>query len=264
MGTLMNLSPVFDSHFSYIKPVSSDIEKLRSEFNIEGLVLVQETPEFQATENALKFAEDSLHISAASVWVDLESKSFKSSITTIKEYAKTKGEFLPIGSHQDNHWLVRDESVKNLKLLPENGLSLDLSLEPRQIPSVQELAMLIPELKIMLTNIGSPYIARNEREPWGVYMMNLATAKNVYVKLNGILSLDTLPNWSSAHLKIFVEPVMRLFGYSRVVYGGDSALDPKIGDYGSVLSALLEAVSPLTDDQFARIFRLNGKSFYGA
>lgn len=258
----MNSPLVFDSHFSYRSSPNDGLEKLLSDYNIEGVVLVQETPTFEATENALNFAENAPQVSAASVWADLQSKSFESSIASIKKYPKARGIFLSINAHEDNHWLIRDEIVKSLKLLAENELSLDLSLEPRQIPSVQELAQLIPELKIMLTSIGSPYIARNEREPWGVYMMNLATAENVYVKLNGILSLDTLPHWSAAHLKIFVEPMMRLFGYSRVVYGGDDALDPSLGGYGSVLNALIEATSPLTDDQFTRIFRLNGKSFY--
>ncbi len=259
----MNAFPVFDAHINYKSLVMDDIEGRFSESDLEGFVLIQSNPSQEETEKALKFAESNALVSAASVWVDIEDDLFSSEITKFKNFSKMRGVILPVNEHKENYWLLEEDILKKLKLLSDSNLTLDLVLEPRQIPSVQELAKHLPELKIMVTSIGSPYIARNEREPWGVYMMNLATEKNVYVKLNGLPSLDTLPKWSTAHLKIFVEPILRLFGYSRVVYGGDDELDPAHGDYRAVFNALVDAVSPLTDGQYGRIFAQNGKAFYG-
>ena len=134
-------------------------------------------------------------------------------------------------------------------------------VEPRQVPSVRALAEAIPELRIAVAHIGSPFIARSEREPWGVHMLNLAPCANVSVKLSGLVTLDTEP-WSTAHLRLFVEPMVRLFGYRRMMFGSDWPNHLSVASYEQVLQATVEAAGPMTDAQLAAVLGGTATAFY--
>ena len=174
---------------------------------------------------------------------------------------KLRGVCLPAHVEDDNHWLTRDSVVAGLREVARRGLSADVIVEPRQLPSVRALAAALPDLAIALAHIGAPFIARSEREPWGVHMLNLAPLRNVTVKLTGLVTLDTRP-WNAAHLRLFVEPLVRMFGFDRMMFGSDWPAHGAVATYAQVIDAAREAAGPMTDAQHAQLFGHTAAAFY--
>ena len=161
----------------------------------------------------------------------------------------------------DNHWLVTPDALRGLKAVADRGLAVDVQVEPRQLPSIGELAAAIPELRIVVAHIGSPFISRSEREPWGVYMLNVAPHDNVYAKLSGLQALDSMP-WIVAHHRLFVESMVRRFGYDRLMFGSDWPEHLSVSSYQQVWGAALEAAGPMTARQREQLTSLTARSFY--
>ena len=75
------------------------------------------------------------------------------------------------------------------------------------------------------------------------------------------MTLDTEP-WSTAHLRLFVEPMVRLFGYRRMMFGSDWPHHVPVATYEQVLQATIEAAGPMTDAQLADILGGTATDFY--
>ncbi len=258
----MNLPPIVDAHRLPATPdAAGAFAVLLAAGGVQRTVLVQPEPSDDVTNAALAaMAGDDL-VAAAAVWVDVTSRDLGKTLKQLERNEKVRGLCLPAHREADNHWLAQPEVLAGLREAARRGLSLDVIVEPRQVPSVRALAEAIPELRIAVAHIGSPFIARSEREPWGVHMLNLAPCANVSVKLSGLVTLDTEP-WSAAHLRLFVEPMVRLFGYRRMMFGSDWPNHLSVASYEQVLQATVEAAGPMTDAQLAAVLGGTATAFY--
>ena len=258
----MDLPPIVDAHRHAAPPDNAgEFAALASSGGVQRTVLVQPEPSDEATDAALAAAAKDDLVAAAAVWVDVASRELGKTLKRLERSKKVRGLCLPAYRDEDNHWLTQPPVLAGLREAAKHGLSLDVIAEPRQIPSVRDLAEAVPDLRIALAHIGSPFIARSEREPWGVHMLNLASCANVSVKLSGLVTLDTEP-WSTAHLKLFVEPMVRLFGYRRMMFGSDWPNHLAVATYEQALQATIDAAGPMTDSQLADVLGGTAAAFY--
>ena len=225
-------------------------------------MLVQIEASAEQTDRALAVAAETDYVGATSVWVDLSAEDVHDALDRIAAAPKVRGVFLPVWREPDNRWLLVDHVVRGLRAAAERGLVVEVQLEPRHLPSIVRLAEQIPELRIVIAHIGSPFIARSEREPWGVYMLNVAPHRNVFAKLSGLITLDTRPRWDTAHIRLFVESAVRLFGYERLMFGSDWPVHLPDASYAQVLETTLDAAGPMTDRQRTQLLRGTASSLY--
>ena len=224
-------------------------------------VAMQFEPQQSATTAAIAWADANDLVGAVAGWVDVMSPDVDSLLAEAASSPKFKSVALPVFIETDNHWLVTDHALKGLRAVAARGLTLDIQVEPRQLPSVGELAAAIPDLRIVVAHIGSPFIARSEREPWGVYMLNVAPYNNVYAKLSGLPALDSEP-WNVAHHRLFVESMVLRFGYERLMFGSDWPAHLGVASYQRVFDAALEAAGPMTSAQRQQLTSETARSFY--
>ena len=258
----MNLPPIVDAHRLPAAPdAAEEFAALLTSNGVQRTVLVQPDPSDDATNAALAAAATDEGVAAVNAWADVTSRNLGKTLKQLERNEKVRGLCLPAHREEDNHWLTQPAVLAGLREAAKHGLSVDVIVEPRQVPSVRNLAEAIPDLRIALAHIGSPFIARSEREPWGVHMLNLAPCANVSVKLSGLVTLDTEP-WSTAHLKLFVEPMVRLFGYRRMMFGSDWPNHLSVASYEQVLQATIDAAGPMTDAQLADVLGGTAVAFY--
>ena len=258
----MKLPPIVDAHRLPATPDAADgFAELLPANGVQRTVLIQPEPSDDVTKAALAIMTGDDLVAAAAVWVDVTSRDLGKTLKQLERNEKTRGLCIPAHREADNHWLTQGAVLAGLREAAKRGLSLDVIVEPRQVPSVRELAEAIPDLRIAVAHIGSPFIARSEREPWGVHMLNLAPCANVSVKLSGLVTLDTDP-WSTAHLKLFVEPMVRLFGYQRMMFGSDWPNHLSVASYEQVVQATIDAAGPMTDTQLAAVLGGTATAFY--
>lgn len=239
-----------------------DIEASMAQAGPRQSVVVQFEREMSSTLNTVSWAEGMASVCAVAGWVDVTAPDIDASLDRVAWSAKFKSIALPVFLEVDNHWLVTPDVFRGLKAVAERGLAVDVRVEPRQLPSVGALAAAIPGLRIVVAHLGSPFIARSEREPWGVYMLNVASHANVYIKLSGLPALDSIP-WNVAHHRLYVESIVRRFGYERLMFGSDWPLGLELSTYQQVWDGALESAGPTTDLQRQQLTSLTARSFYG-
>ena len=260
-------SNIVDGHLSLIdrdgaKYDRAELGQVLAEQGVSLGVLVQANPSADDTAWTLDQASAADFVGGAAVWVDVESHSANEELEGLSANHMFRGLCLPVWREAENHWLLRDDVLGTFREAASHGLSVDLQVEPRQLPSVGRLAEMVPDLRIALDHLGSPFIAKSEREPWGVYMLNLAPYRNITVKVSGLISLDVQPGWNVAHLRLFVESAVRLFGYDRMMFGSDWPTHLQAATYADVVEAAIGAACPMTSAQQDQLLGLTAREFY--
>ena len=257
--------PIVDAHQQFAEGpprcLPPDLAPLLPEEGVVSTVLVQPLASAEQTDWAVSLAAGTDFVGAVVPWVDVTARSLARRLDELAAAPKLRGVCLPASAEQDNHWLVRDDVLRGLGAVAERGLSVDVLVEPRQLPSVGELAGRLPGLSIAVCHLGGPSIDWGQREPWGVYMLNLAPRRNVVMKLSGLVTLDAR-QWNVAHLRGFVEHAVRLFGYERVMFGSDWPAHHGVATYAQVMAAAVDAAGPMTSAQSERLLAGTAREFY--
>ena len=258
-------APIVDAHHQFAQgpPQRSpaDLAPLLVEHGVVGTVLVQSIASDEQTDRAVSLAAETSFVAAVVPWVDVTARSLASRLDALGESPKLRGVCVLASAEGDNRWLVRDDVLAGVGMVAERGLSLDVLAEPRNLPSVGELAGRLPSLSIAVAHLGGPSIDWGQREPWGVYLLNLASRRNVVMKLSGLVGLDARP-WNVAHIRGFVEHVVRLFGYERMMFGSDWPAHGDVATYAQVMESAISAAEPMTSAQRERLLAGTAREFY--
>ena len=257
--------PIVDAHHQFVegppRRLPQGLAPLLAEQGVASTVLVQPLASDEQTDRALSLAAATDFVGAVVPWVDVTARSLGRRLDELAATPKLRGVCLLASAEQDNRWLMRDDVLAGLGTVAERGLSVDVLVEPRQLPSVGDLAGRVPSLSIAVCHLGGPSIGWGQREPWGVYLLNLAPRRNVVMKLSGLLRLDARP-WNAAHLRGFVEHAVRLFGYERMMFGSDWPAHADVATYAQVMESAIGAAEPMTSAQRERLLAGTAREFY--
>jgi len=229
---------------------------------VASSVLIQAEPSDEATLRAMQQAMEDPAIVAVCAWTDVTSDGLEQALDDFATHEKWRGICLDLRGDSGNDRLIGERMMRGMESLERRNIPLDLIVQPRQLPAVAELARRRPALRVVLDHIGSPFIAKSEREPWGVYTLNVASHKNVFAKLSGLISLDTQPNWNVAHIALFVEAVVRIFGYERLMFGSDWPAHLEVAPFEQVLEATVASAGPMTETQERQLLVGTASAFY--
>jgi L-fuconolactonase len=83
----------------------------------------------------------------------------------------------------------------------------------------------------------------------------------MFCKLAGLIT-RARPNWTAEDLKPYVEHVVELFGYDRLMFGSDWPVCLMAGSYSDVVGALREVLGPLREDDAAKVWGETAREFY--
>ena len=164
---------------------------------------------------------------------------------------------------------------RDLAILEEKGLSLDVLINNFTIDEVTEVAKRLPDLKIMINHLGGLNITNDPfDENWKAAMEKASQYENVYCKVSGIFQRAGVK--PTPKKKLFYSPVFKVvfdaFGEDRIVYGSNWPVTERGGSYSEQLSIIRGYFNALgmqlgdtkISEQIARkLFRDNAVKFYG-
>ena len=168
-----------------------------------------------------------------------------------------------------------DAVWRDLAILEEKGLSLDVLINNFTIDEVTEVAKRLPDLKIMINHLGGLNITNDPfDENWKAAMEKASQYENVYCKVSGIFQRAGVK--PTPKKKLFYSPVFKVvfdaFGEDRIVYGSNWPVTERGGSYSEQLSIIRGYFNALgmqlgdtkSSEQIARkLFRDNAVKFYG-
>ncbi|MFD2648453.1 amidohydrolase family protein [Devosia albogilva] len=152
--------------------------------------------------------------------------------------------------------------AENLRRLTDYDLSFDLCLRADQLrPIGLRLVDAAPDVQFILDHCGNPDIAKDGLEPWRADTAALAERPNVAVKISGIAT-NARPGWQPHDLRPYVEHLIHVFGWDRVVWGSDHPVLTRNGSLTRWVQATREIVGSARADEQARLFRRNAERIY--
>lgn len=151
----------------------------------------------------------------------------------------------------------------NVGTLAERGLCFDLCVLGRQLPVGIELVDACPGVTFVLDHCGVPDIAGGAFDDWARHLAALAERENVNCKISGLPTYCPPGGSGAEALRPWVEKVVELFGWDRLVWGGDwpvCTLNGSLPNWTNDLETILEGESA---SNLEKLYEANARRIYG-
>ncbi|MBP6687306.1 MAG: amidohydrolase family protein [Lacibacter sp.] len=258
-------------HNTSILSRTYSIEELESERNSSGVtkgILVQAANNFEDTDWMLHVAVNTDWIAGIVGWLPLTDPG-----ATLKALQKKYGKekYFKAVRHlihdePDVKWLLQPKVIESLRILANHSIPYDVvGILPEHIETVLEVAIKVPELKMVFDHLNQPPIATKEQfGKWGELMKEAAQHKNFYAKISGLgLTAQKGESWTVADIKPYVAFALEQFGTDRCFMGGDWPVSLLAGSYSNTWKNYKQVIHELVDDNAAdKIFYSNAANFY--
>lgn len=152
--------------------------------------------------------------------------------------------------------------AENLRRLPALGLTFDLCVLPRQLRNALDLVRRCPGVTFILDHCGIPDVRGRALDPWRADLAALAAEPNVNCKISGLVAYADPRHWTAADLRPFVDHTLAVFGWDRVVWGGDWPVCTLAAPLARWVTATAELTASAAPADLARLFHLNAERIY--
>lgn len=150
---------------------------------------------------------------------------------------------------------------RDIGLLGESGLHLELMMYPYQAEGVFDLAQAFPRLQIIVNHCGSP-IDRDKAgmQRWRDALKRVASRPNVVLKISNPGAYDH--DWTPDSIRAVVQDCLDAFGIERAMFGTDYPVAALQMSYDEIYQNFKEAVAHLPDSDQRALFHDNARRFY--
>jgi len=167
-----------------------------------------------------------------------------------------------IQHHPDPEFCLRPGFVEGVRRVGAAGLHFEICVLHHQLAAATELARQCEGVPMILDHIGKPGIRHDLVEPWWSQIRALADLPYVHCKVSGVITEDAHDRWSEGHVRPYIDRVLDVFGFDRVMFGSDwpvSELTHRYPEWVAILDRVTAAASP---EERRRFFRDNAVDFY--
>ena len=233
---------------------------------VQGVVAVQAAQTLAENDYLLACAAQSTLIRGVVGWVDLRSPSVTQQLDELAQSPLVCGVRHIVQDEPDEGFLLGADFGRGIACLAKHQLVYDLLVYARQLPQALRFVDRFPNQVFVLDHLGKPQLRTADWEPWKSLLRQLAQRPNVYAKLSGLVTEDTLPAWSRERVAEAIDHALECFGPQRLMLGSDWPVcllaEPYEGVWAPALSRLT-GLSPaersaVEQDTAVRVYRLDG------
>jgi L-fuconolactonase len=240
-----------------------DLEPLLRARGFTGCVAVQAAQSVDETRFLLELAARHPFVRGVVGWVDLLSPDLDRQLEHFSRDRRFRGVRHVAQDEPDDRWLARPDVVRGVGALRRFGLTYDILVYARQLPSAIELVRHLPDQPFVLDHVAKPEIRAGRLEPWRSDLRALAAHANVACKLSGLVTEAAWESWTAEGLRPWLETALECFGPQRLMIGSDWPVCLLAGDYDRVVGLATDFIASLTADEQAAILGANALRFYG-
>jgi L-fuconolactonase len=167
-----------------------------------------------------------------------------------------------IQNQPDPDFCIQPNFIAGLKLLAPRDVAFDICVFHHHLPNVVKMVGACPEVRFVLDHIGKPGIKAGLVEPWKQHMKELAGFPNVECKISGVASEADHESWTREELKPYIAHAIDVFGFDRVMYGGDWHVAELAIGYPEWVDLVDWVVEGASAEEKRKLFRDNAIRFY--
>ncbi|WP_026574255.1 amidohydrolase family protein [Bacillus sp. UNC438CL73TsuS30] len=239
------------------------LESSLKRHRIDQTILVQAAPTIEETEFLFGLSNGTDSIAGVVGWLDLSSPKWMEHLTRFQTHPKFVGIRIMIQDMEDESVVLQAPYLRALSILQEEDLPVDLLVRSHQLPVLNELLGKVPKLRGVVDHMGKPPIAAGQLEPWKSQMREIANQPNIYCKLSGMVTEADPISWKKEDFMFYVNHIIDIFGYDRIMYGSDWPVCLSVANYDEVYQSLFEILpASCSEEDLAKVFGLNAKRFY--
>ncbi|MEX0655736.1 MAG: amidohydrolase family protein [Phycisphaeraceae bacterium] len=251
-----DMTPLHQPH------LPEDLAVALSKAGVRQTVTVQARQTLEETQWLLALADAHPWIAGVVGWVDLTDPALDAVLDGFADRPRLVGIRHVTHDEPDPDWLMRDDVCRGLGVLERRGYTFDLLLRPMHLRHVPALAERFPGLPMVIDHLAKPAIASGRLDGWREDFAAAARYPNVFCKLSGMITEADPKRWTAADLAPYVAEAVAAFGFERLMFGSDWPVCRLAGAYEQVVTALREALGPISSHEQAQLFGDTARRFY--
>lgn len=240
-----------------------DLKPLLDASRVGRTVVVQATSSAEEASWLLHLANETGFIAGVVTWCDLQSPRLGNVLDELQRHPKFKGVRHQIENEPDDGWMLRPDVILGFKELERRNIAYDMLVRPRHLKHLTHVREHCPNLRMVVDHIAKPQIATRMFEPWAHDIERVAQLPGVWCKLSGMSTEADWKSWSADDLRPYVQHVTEVFGLGRVMFGSDWPVCLLAGSHRETMTALKNALKPLSPEEERMVWSENAVSFYG-
>src|SRR5215469_16194254 len=243
----------------------ADVEAIASANGVGRTVVVQARPDLRESLGLLALAAGHDVVAGVVGWVDLTAPDVADQVERVR--AAPGGDRLvgirPMAQFEpDERWLLRSDVARGLDAVTRAGLTFDLLVTTRELPSAVEVVRSHPATTFVLDHIAKPPIASGDLRRWAAELAPLGELENVSCKVSGLVTEAAWESWSVDDLRPPIHTALQVFGEDRLIFGSDWPVCLLAASYERVLAAARACLSELTPAAREAVFGANARRAY--
>lgn len=152
--------------------------------------------------------------------------------------------------------------VDGVRLLAAFDFTFDLCVYHHQLPQVIELIRRCPNVQFVLDHIGKPPVRDEVMSPWRERITALAACPNVACKISGVLTEADPEAWTPDAVRPYLEHAIEVFGFERVLFGGDWPVLKLAGTYPGWVQLVRDTVRHASSAERRQLFQDTAERVY--
>ncbi|MGJ8628678.1 MAG: amidohydrolase family protein [Sulfitobacter sp.] len=246
------LTPDLEPLYHDFQP--EDLAPILKANGIHGTIAVQAADTEAETEYLLALADRHDFILGVIGWVDLEASHAMASIERFAAHPKFVGLRPMIQNIPDDTWMLNDALAPAIDAMVSNNLTFDALVLPRHLGHLDTFLRRYPALSVVINHCAKPKIRNGDFEAWAAKMHKISQLNNVYCKISGLVT-EASQDWQEADLKPYIDHILQVFGFDRVMFGSDWPVINLASDYNQwtrIVRSFTSAVSGSDQSYFAK------------
>ena len=159
-------------------------------------------------------------------------------------------------------------TLRDLRLLAERGLSLDVNVSTPGLPIIVTIARAVPDLPIILNHCANIRVdGQTPPAAWLAGLSACAAQRNVVMKVSGLVEgsgrTDGTAPADVAYYRPTLDAVWSRFGDDRVVFGSNWPVCTRFASYATVLGIVRSYVEAMGATVARAYFSGNAARVYG-
>ncbi len=166
------------------------------------------------------------------------------------------------GHRNEPGWALRPEFVSGVQGLAGTGLVFDICIYAEQLPDATELVARCPKVQFVLDHLGKPDVRGGGFESWSRDVAALAQHPNVACKISGLATEADHATWREEELVPYIDRAIEVFGFERVLFGGDWPVSTLATGYRRWVECVDRAVAGASEAERRQLFVGNAGRLY--
>jgi len=247
----------------YRRVLPHDYKRLAVPLGITGTVVVEASAWIEDNQWVLDLAKDEPFIKGLVGHLNPGDAEFAQQIKRFSANPLFRG--IRVSGEAVNR-LSTPDRWRDLRLLAENDLSLDVNGGVDSLPHVAAVARAVPELRLVINHVANVRMDGGVPPPAWLDGMRVAAAQpNVFCKVSGLVEGSGQRNDATPDVNFYrplLDHVWQCFGEERVIYGSNWPVSELFADFASVHGIVKSYSAEKGERASHQYFSGNARRFY--